>query len=89
MLTIGFARRAAEYKRANLVFSDIDRLLEMGRGKVQFIFSGKAHPKDDGGKDLIREVIEELKEEFSKTMFGTLRTNLSLGKDFGSMEKIL
>ena len=58
ILTIGFARRAAEYKRANLVFSDIDRLLEMGRGKVQFIFSGKAHPKDDGGKDLIREVIQ-------------------------------
>ena len=58
VLTIGFARRAAEYKRASLVFSDIDRLAEMGKGKIQFIFSGKAHPKDLGGKDIIKEVIQ-------------------------------
>lgn len=57
-LTIGFARRFATYKRADLVFSDLDRLLEAMRGKVQFVFSGKAHPDDQGGKALIERVIE-------------------------------
>ena len=55
-LTIGFARRFATYKRADLVFSDIDRLREIGSGRIQFVFAGKAHPRDEGGKDLIREV---------------------------------
>jgi starch phosphorylase len=57
-LTIGFARRFATYKRANLVFSDLERLRRIGGGKIQFVFSGKAHPKDEGGKDLIRSVFE-------------------------------
>jgi len=55
-LTIGFARRFATYKRANLVFSDVERLREIGAGKIQFVFSGKAHPKDEGGKQLIRDI---------------------------------
>ncbi len=50
ILTIGFARRAATYKRADLVFTDIKRLLEIGDGKIRFIFSGKAHPHDEPGK---------------------------------------
>ena len=60
-LTIGFARRAATYKRAQLIFNDMDRLMSIGRGKVQIIFSGKAHPKDDGGKKLIKEIVTSSK----------------------------
>lgn len=58
-LTIGFARRAASYKRADLIFSDIDRLIKIANdaGKIQFIFSGKAHPQDGMGKDLIKRII--------------------------------
>ena len=60
-LTIGFARRAATYKRAQLIFNDMDRLMSIGKGKVQIIFSGKAHPKDDGGKKLIKEIVTSSK----------------------------
>ena len=58
-LTIVFARRATSYKRADLVFSDIARLREIARetGPLQFIFAGKAHPKDLEGKKLIRRVV--------------------------------
>ena len=55
-LTIGFARRFATYKRANLVFRDLKRLQAIGGGKIQFVFSGKAHPRDKGGKQLIRDI---------------------------------
>ncbi|DAC24369.1 MAG TPA: alpha-glucan family phosphorylase, partial [Candidatus Thalassarchaeaceae archaeon] len=58
LLTIGFARRFATYKRANLVFSDFERLREIGAGRIQFVFSGKAHPRDEGGKALIRQIFE-------------------------------
>ena len=57
MLTIGFARRAAEYKRAHLIFSDLDRLLEIAKGKIQIIFAGKAHPNDQNGKQIIEDVV--------------------------------
>ena len=59
ILTIGFARRAAEYKRATLVFSDLERLVEIGKGKLQIVFSGKAHPKDDGGKSIIKQIVNK------------------------------
>lgn len=58
-LTIGFARRFATYKRGNLIFRHIERLLKIINDRdrpVQFIFSGKAHPKDHGGKELIAQV---------------------------------
>jgi len=61
-LTIGFARRFATYKRANLVFSDLERLREIGAGKIQFVFSGKAHPRDEGGKALIKSIFDSAKE---------------------------
>ena len=57
-LTIGFARRFATYKRASLVFRDIARLNEIGSGQIQFVFSGKAHPRDEGGKALIKEIFD-------------------------------
>ena len=59
ILTIGFARRFATYKRGTLLFSDMDRLkrlLTNSERPVQFVFAGKAHPKDEGGKRLIQEV---------------------------------
>jgi len=61
-LTIGFARRFATYKRADLVFRNIARLSEFGQGKIQFVFAGKAHPKDEDGKQLIANVISAGKE---------------------------
>ena len=67
VLTLGFARRATEYKRATMIFSDIERLKDLtNRGKIQLIFAGKAHPKDVMGKNLIKEIysfIERLKAE--------------------------
>ncbi len=64
-LTIGFARRFAGYKRATLVLRDLDRLKAMLLDHwrpVQFIFAGKAHPADDGGKELIRQVYRLAKD---------------------------
>jgi glycogen phosphorylase len=64
-LTIGFARRFATYKRATLIFRDIERLkriLNQPGLPVQVIFSGKAHPADEPGKDLIRAVIHYSKQ---------------------------
>jgi glycogen phosphorylase len=56
--TIGFARRSTGYKRADLILSDLDRMREIAKiaGKFQIVFAGKAHPKDGGGKELIRKV---------------------------------
>jgi starch phosphorylase len=59
-LTIGFARRFATYKRATLLFRDLDRLAAILGDRdrpVQIIFAGKAHPHDTAGKELIREII--------------------------------
>jgi starch phosphorylase len=56
ILTIGFARRATAYKRADLIFSDIKRLDSIASGKLQIVFSGKAHPKDELGKELIKKI---------------------------------
>ncbi len=63
-LTIGFARRATLYKRADLVFSDQGRLLDIARqiGPLQFIFAGKAHPKDEPGQEMIRRVVGVAKQ---------------------------
>ncbi len=56
VLTIGFARRATAYKRADLLFRDMERLAGLGAGKLQVIYAGKAHPRDVPGKDTIRHV---------------------------------
>lgn len=60
-LTIGFARRFATYKRAHLLFRNLDRLSKLVNNParpVQFIFAGKAHPADKAGQDLIKNIIE-------------------------------
>ena len=62
-LTIGFARRAAEYKRARLIFHDKERLIRLAKGnKVQFVFAGKAHPRDDHGKEILKDIVLQAKE---------------------------
>ena len=59
VLTIGFARRVTAYKRAHLLFSNIDRLLQIAeKGKLQIIYAGKAHPHDENGKRLIQGIYE-------------------------------
>jgi glycogen phosphorylase len=62
VLTIGFARRFASYKRANLIFQDLERLrkiLNNPKLPVQIIFAGKAHPADEQGKNILKNVYEE------------------------------
>ena len=61
VLTIGFARRAAAYKRGDMIFSDLKRLLQIAQGKVQLVFGGKAHPKDKAGKEMIQRIFQEIK----------------------------
>ena len=63
VLTIGFARRAAAYKRGDLIFSDIERLKQISAktGQIQMVFAGKAHPQDHEGKELIKRIFETKK----------------------------
>lgn len=73
-LTIGFARRFATYKRAHLLFKNLDRLNKIVNDPnhpVQFIFAGKAHPADGGGQGLIKHIVEISKrpEFIGKIMF--------------------
>lgn len=66
VLTIGFARRFATYKRATLLFSDLDRLdaiVNNPKMPVQFLFAGKAHPADKAGQDLIKRIVEISKQD--------------------------
>ncbi len=60
-LTLGFARRVATYKRATLLFTDPERLVEIANaaGGLQIIYAGKAHPQDEPGKALIQKVVED------------------------------
>jgi starch phosphorylase len=60
VFTLGFARRATAYKRGDLLFTDIERLkrIASGAGPLQLIYAGKAHPRDEGGKAIIRRIFE-------------------------------
>lgn len=62
--TMGFARRATPYKRADLMFTDVGRLAHIAEkvGPIQIVFGGKAHPHDGGGKELIRRIHKAAKE---------------------------
>ena len=62
ILTLGFARRAATYKRADLLLSDIERLkkIYINKGQFQIVYAGKAHPKDQQGKELIQRIYEAI-----------------------------
>ena len=61
MLTLGFARRAATYKRAGLMFTYPEQLQEIATraGGLQILYAGKAHPQDEPGKALVRQVVED------------------------------
>lgn len=84
VLTIGFARRFASYKRATLLFRDLDRLdgiVNNPERPVQFIFAGKAHPRDEAGKQLIREVVEHSRRpEFRDRLVVLERYDVALAR---------
>jgi glycogen phosphorylase len=64
-LTIGFARRFATYKRANLILSDIEKLASMTndpKRPLQFVFAGKAHPRDDPGKQVLQQIVRLMRD---------------------------
>lgn len=70
VLTIGFARRFATYKRATLMLTDKERLLRIlqhPERPVQIVIAGKAHPRDDGGKKLIQELVSFINHEGGRT----------------------
>ena len=69
VLTLGFARRVATYKRATLLFTDPARLVEIANqaGGLQIIYAGKAHPQDEPGKALIQKVVEDA-QKFSNNL---------------------
>ena len=65
-LTIGFARRFATYKRANLILKDIEKLAQMvndAKRPVQFVFAGKAHPHDEPGKRVLQQIAQLMRDE--------------------------
>jgi starch phosphorylase len=81
ILTIGFARRATAYKRADLLFTDIERLKKLAVDGLQVIFAGKAHPGDQDGKQLIQRILrlkEELKDYINVVFLANY--DLHLGK---------
>ena len=84
VLTIGFARRFATYKRAHLLFRDLDRLNEIVNNKqrpVQFIFAGKAHPADKAGQDLIKMIVDVSKmDQFIGKIVFVPNYDISLAK---------
>ncbi len=63
VMTLGFARRATAYKRADLLFSDLDKLrrIAASTGGLQIVYAGKAHPQDEGGKAMIRAIFSAAK----------------------------
>lgn len=83
-LTIGFARRFATYKRAHLLFRNLDRLAEIVNNPerpVQFIFAGKAHPADKAGQDLIKYIVEVSKRpEFRGKILFVQNYDINLAK---------
>lgn len=64
VFTIGFARRAATYKRADMLFDDLDRLCRIreSAGPFQVVYAGKAHPQDGGGKEVIQSIFRAKKQ---------------------------
>lgn len=91
VLTVGFARRTTAYKRGDMLFSDLTRLREVVRraGRLQVLYAGKAHPRDEGGKAVIRRVFEAASalqdtlrvlylEEYDLTLAGLLVAGVDL-----------
>ena len=89
VLTLGFARRVATYKRATLLFTDPERLAEIAAkaGGLQILYAGKAHPQDEPGKALIQQVVAEAgkysNDEFTDCVPGELRLGPGRAADGG------
>ena len=83
-LTIGFARRFATYKRATLIFRDLERITQILNNAdrpVQLIFAGKAHPADKEGQDLIRYIYEiSMKPQFKGKIFILENYNIGIAR---------
>ena len=85
-LTIGFARRFATYKRANLILTDIERLASMVNDPnrpVQFVFAGKAHPLDEPGKRILQQIAEMMRDpEFRDKFVFVEDYDINVGRHF-------
>jgi starch phosphorylase len=83
-LTIGFARRFATYKRANLILADIERLASMindPKRPVQFVFAGKAHPRDEPGKRVLQQIAEMMRNrEFGEKFVFVEDYDINVGR---------
>lgn len=77
VFTLGFARRATAYKRADLLFTDIERLQRIGKDRLQIIYAGKAHPRDDAGKWLIERIFT-IKEKLKDSIKIAYLTNYNM-----------
>ena len=85
-LTIGFARRFATYKRANLILTDIERLAAMVNDPnrpVQFVFAGKAHPLDEPGKKVLQQIAELMRDPKFRDKFVFVEDyDINVGRHF-------
>jgi glycogen phosphorylase len=85
-LTIGFARRFATYKRANLILSDIEKLASImndAKRPVQFVFAGKAHPNDDPGKRVLQQIAQWAKDPKFRDKFVFVEDyDINVGRHF-------
>ncbi len=85
-LTIGFARRFATYKRANLILADIERLATMVNDPnrpVQFVFAGKAHPRDEPGKKVLQQIAELMRDPKFRDKFVFVEDyDINVGRHF-------
>ncbi|MHA1727889.1 MAG: alpha-glucan family phosphorylase [Promethearchaeota archaeon] len=72
ILTIGFARRITEYKRPTLIFKNLEELARIAKNKIQFIFAGKSHPRDNQGKGYIKAI-----HDFSDYLWNSYRIKIS------------
>jgi glycogen phosphorylase len=85
-LTIGFARRFATYKRANLILADIEKLASMvndPKRPVQFVFAGKAHPLDEPGKKVLQQIAQMMRDsEFADKFVFVEDYDINVGRHF-------
>jgi starch phosphorylase len=85
-LTIGFARRFATYKRANLILTDIERLVSLVNDPnrpVQFVFAGKAHPMDEPGKRVLQQVARLMRDrQFADKLVFVEDYDINVGRHF-------
>jgi len=85
-LTIGFARRFATYKRADLILADIERLASMvndPKRPVQFVFAGKAHPRDEPGKGVLQQIAQMMRDpKFAEKFVFVEDYDINVGRHF-------